>query len=144
MDAATFGDVVMLTVPLEGRAELARDLAPILAGKIVLDTGKRVRAAYGALAREASAHPRGLAGPGGSHVPGRPMGEGVQYPGTTRRSKPKRIEPAIALGIPLACDDPGALDTAVTLAREAGFDPVVVGPLVRGRIRAGQPRTTPA
>jgi predicted dinucleotide-binding enzyme len=37
------------------------------------------------------------------------------------------------LGIPLACDDPGALDTAVTLTRDAGFDPVVVGPLVRGK-----------
>ncbi len=37
------------------------------------------------------------------------------------------------VGIPLASDDPGALDTAATLVRDAGFDPVVVGPLVRGK-----------
>jgi predicted dinucleotide-binding enzyme len=37
------------------------------------------------------------------------------------------------VGIPLASDDTGALDTAATLVRDAGFDPVVVGPLVRGK-----------
>ncbi len=45
MDAATFGEVVMLTVPLKAVPDLARDLAPILAGKIVLDTGNAYRAA---------------------------------------------------------------------------------------------------
>jgi predicted dinucleotide-binding enzyme len=39
LDAATFGDVVMLTVPLKAVPDLARDLAQSLAGKIVLDTG---------------------------------------------------------------------------------------------------------
>src|SRR5436190_16596181 len=38
-DAATFGEVVMLTVPLKAVPDLARDLASALAGKIVLDTG---------------------------------------------------------------------------------------------------------
>jgi predicted dinucleotide-binding enzyme len=37
------------------------------------------------------------------------------------------------VGIPLASDDPAALDTAAALVRDAGFDPVVVGPLVRGK-----------
>jgi predicted dinucleotide-binding enzyme len=37
------------------------------------------------------------------------------------------------VGIPLASDDTGALNTAVTLTGDAGFDPVVVGPLARGK-----------
>ena len=39
LDAAQFGEVVMLTVPLKAIPDLAHDLAPSLAGKIVLDTG---------------------------------------------------------------------------------------------------------
>jgi len=37
------------------------------------------------------------------------------------------------VGIPLASDDAEALDTAAALVRDAGFDPVVVGPLARGK-----------
>src|SRR5438093_3595824 len=37
-DAATFGDVVMLTVPLKAIPELTADVAPLLAGKVVIDT----------------------------------------------------------------------------------------------------------
>src|SRR5258708_35954526 len=39
VDASTFGEVVMLTVPLKAMPDLARDLAALLAGKIVMDTG---------------------------------------------------------------------------------------------------------
>jgi predicted dinucleotide-binding enzyme len=37
------------------------------------------------------------------------------------------------VGIPLASDDPQALDIAADLVRDAGFEPVVVGPLARGK-----------
>jgi predicted dinucleotide-binding enzyme len=37
------------------------------------------------------------------------------------------------VGIPLAGDDRKALETAAGLVRDAGFDPVIVGPLARGR-----------
>jgi len=37
------------------------------------------------------------------------------------------------LGIPLASDDEGAMDVAAQLVRDAGFEPVVVGNLARGR-----------
>ena len=41
-EAATFGDVVMLTVPLKAVPEVAHDLAPALSGKIVLEDRKSV------------------------------------------------------------------------------------------------------
>ena len=37
------------------------------------------------------------------------------------------------VGIPLASDDDAALDAAAELVRDAGFDPVIVGALARGR-----------
>jgi predicted dinucleotide-binding enzyme len=37
------------------------------------------------------------------------------------------------LGIPLAADDPEAMKIAEQLVRDAGFDPVAVGPLSRAR-----------
>ena len=37
------------------------------------------------------------------------------------------------VGIPLAADDPAAMDVVAGLVREAGFDPVLVGPLARGK-----------
>jgi predicted dinucleotide-binding enzyme len=45
------------------------------------------------------------------------------------------------VGIPLASDDRGALDIAAGLVRDAGFDPVVVGPLARGK--EFEPNTPP-
>lgn len=37
------------------------------------------------------------------------------------------------VGIPLAADDVAALKVATRLVQEAGFEPVVVGPLARAR-----------
>jgi 8-hydroxy-5-deazaflavin:NADPH oxidoreductase len=37
------------------------------------------------------------------------------------------------VGIPLASDDPGAMEIVAGLARDAGLDPVVVGALDRGK-----------
>jgi predicted dinucleotide-binding enzyme len=37
------------------------------------------------------------------------------------------------VGIPLASDDDTAMNVAAQLVRDAGFDPVPVGPLVRGK-----------
>src|SRR5712691_12723368 len=57
-DAAAFGEVVMISIPLSAVPGLARDLAPSLAGKVVLDTGNAYES-DGAAAREASRHPKG-------------------------------------------------------------------------------------
>jgi predicted dinucleotide-binding enzyme len=41
--------------------------------------------------------------------------------------------PGERVGIPLAGDDPDALETAAALVRDAGFDPVTIGPLTCGK-----------
>src|SRR5438309_5439981 len=62
VDAATFGEVVLLTVPLKAVPDLVHDLAPLLVGKVVLDTGNAYERRDGPLARQASAHRQGSAG----------------------------------------------------------------------------------
>jgi predicted dinucleotide-binding enzyme len=132
MEATAFGDVVMLTVPLKAVPELARDLAPALTGRIVLDTGNAYERRDGVLAREASAYPRGSAGWAAAMFPG---ARWVKAFNTVyfKALESEAHRSGDRVGIPLASDDADALKTAATLVSDAGFDPVVVGPLVRGR-----------
>jgi 8-hydroxy-5-deazaflavin:NADPH oxidoreductase len=131
-DAAIFGDVVMLTVPLKAVPDLARVLAPALAGQVVLDTGNAYERRDGGVARQASAHPQGSAGWAAAMFPG---SRWVKAFNTvyfkTLQTEAHRTGDRV--GIPLASDDVEALDTAAALVRDAGFDPVVVGPLARGK-----------
>jgi predicted dinucleotide-binding enzyme len=131
-DAVKFGDVVMLTVPLKAVPGLAHDLARALEGRIVLDTGNAYERRDGAAAHEASAHPRGSAGWAASMFPG---ARWVKAFNTvyfkTLESEAHRAGERV--GIPLASDDLDAMDMAASLVRDAGLDPVTVGPLARGR-----------
>ena len=122
----------MLTVPLKAIPDLAGDIAPALAGKVVLDTGNAYERRDGASAQQAAAHPQGSAGWAAEMFP---LCRWVKAFNTvyykTLASEAHRDGDRV--GIPLAGDDPGALETASALARDAGFDPVVIGPLGRGK-----------
>jgi 8-hydroxy-5-deazaflavin:NADPH oxidoreductase len=132
IEVATFGDVIMLTVPLKGVPDVARDLAPSLSGKVVLDTGNAYERRDGEIARQASQHPQGSAGWAAAMFPG---SRWVKAFNTvyfkTLESEAHRDGDRV--GIPLAGDDPKALETAAGLVRDAGFDPVIVGSLARGK-----------
>ena len=130
--AAEFGAVVMLTVPLKAVPDLARDLASLLGGKIVLDTGNAYERRDGDAARQASQHPQGSAGWAAAMFPGSRWVKAfntVHF--KTLESEAHRDGDRV--GIPLAGDDAQALETAAGLVRDAGFDPVIVGSLARGK-----------
>lgn len=131
-DAATFGEVVMLTVPLAAIPELARTLAPLLKHKIVLDTGNAYDRRDGATAQDAKHHPQGTAAWAAAMFPG---SHWVKAFNTvyfkTLESEAHRDGDRV--GIPLASDDQSSLNVAEMLVRDAGFDPVIVGPLARGQ-----------
>jgi predicted dinucleotide-binding enzyme len=132
LDAAAFGEVVMLTVPLKAIPDLSRDLMPVLAGKVVIDTGNAYERRDGESAKEASAHAQGSAGWAAAMFPASRWVKAfntVYY--KTLATEAHREGDRV--GIPLAGDDSGALETAAALARDAGFDPVVIGPLARGK-----------
>ena len=131
-DAATFGEVVMLTVPLNAVPDLVTDLAPLLAGKVVLDTGNAYERRDGVAARQASAHPQGSAGWAAAMFPG---SRWVKAFNTVnfKTLETEAHRPGARVGIPLAGDDPSALEAAAGLVRDAGFDPVIVRSLARGK-----------
>ena len=131
-EAVRFGDVVMLTVPLKAVPGLSKDLAPLLAGKVVLDTGNAYEARDGDAAGQASRHPRGSAGWAAAMFPGAKWVKAFNsvYFKTLESEAHRKGD---RVGIPLAGDDREALETAAGLARDAGFDPVIVGPLERGK-----------
>src|SRR4029079_8035359 len=70
VDAAAFAAVVMLTVPLAAVPALQPDLAPLVTGKVVLDTGNAYEKRDGAVALTASQHPKGSAGWAAALFPG--------------------------------------------------------------------------
>src|SRR5262249_25712219 len=61
-DAAVSGEVVLLALPVKAIPDLARDLAPALKGKAVLDAGNAYEQRDGQVAREAIGHSQGSAG----------------------------------------------------------------------------------
>lgn len=140
IDAAAFGEVVMLTVPLKAVPQLATELAPTLAGRIVLDTGNAYEKRDGAAALEASRHPRGSAAWAAEMFPGARWVKAFNtvYFKVLEREAHRAGD---RVGIPLASDDAGALEVAAGLVRDAGFEPVTIGPLARGQ--EFEPNTRP-
>ena len=131
-DAAAFGDVVMLTVPLAAVPGLARTLAPLLANKVVLDTGNPYEKRDGDMARQAKQHPHGTAGWAAAMFPGSRWVKAFNTVYFKVLASEAHRE-GDRVGIPLASDDLAALQTAEMLARDAGLDPVIVGTLDRGK-----------
>jgi predicted dinucleotide-binding enzyme len=131
-EAARFGDVVMITVPVKAIPELARDLGPLLARKVVLDTGNAYAQRDGDVARQATSHPQGSAGWAAAMFP---KARWVKaFNSVNYKVLEKEAHRAgDRVGIPLAGDDRDAVETAAGLVRDAGFDPVIVGALARGR-----------
>ncbi len=131
-EAAQFGDVVMLTVPVKAVPELARDLGPLLAGKVVLDTGNTYMQRDGDAARQATGHSQGSAGWAAAMFPKARWVKAFNSVNYKVLEKEAHRD-GDRVGIPLAGDDHDAVETAAGLVRDAGFDPVIVGSLARGR-----------
>ena len=129
-EAAAFGEVLLISVPYAALPQLGRDLGDLLKGKIVLDTCNPIPGCDGDMALEARAKGTGVAYP--QYLPGARLVRAFNSVGYARlQSEAHRAGERI--GIPLAADDPVALQTAARLVQDAGFEPVAVGPLARAK-----------
>lgn len=129
-EAAAFGDVILVSVPYHATAQVGRDLAAELKGKIVLDTGNPYPFRDGKMAEDARQRGTGVTSP--EFLPGTRLVRAFNAIGA-RSLVSKAHRPGELVGIPLASDDAEALAVAQRLVRDAGFDPVVVGPLSRAK-----------
>ena len=127
-EAAAFGNVILISVPYSALPQIGKDLAAELKGKVVLDTCNPVPRRDGAMAEAARAKGTGVASP--EYLPGVRLVRAFNTVGAgSLRSEAHRAGDKVA--IPLAADDPAALKIATRLVEDAGFEPVVVGPLAR-------------
>jgi 8-hydroxy-5-deazaflavin:NADPH oxidoreductase len=129
-EAARFGEVVLISVPYGALPQVGRDLKSELAGKIVLDTGNPYPERDGAMAVEARRKGTGVAS--AEYLPGVRLVRAFNAinSGDLRSEAHRKGAP---IAIPLAGDDREALQVAEQLVKDAGFAPVVVGPLAKAR-----------
>jgi hypothetical protein len=129
-EAAAFGDVILVSVPYGALPQVGRDYASELRGKVVLDPANPFPGRDGAVAEDARRKGTGVAS--AEHLPGVRLVRAFNtIPASVLRIEAHRAGERIA--VPLAADDREALEIAARLVREAGFEPVVVGPLARAK-----------
>jgi predicted dinucleotide-binding enzyme len=129
-EAAAFGEVLFIAVPYAALPQVGRDLGDALKDKIVLDACNPIPGRDGEMANEARVKGTGIASP--QFLPGARLVRAFNCVGySSMKSEAHRA--GERLGIPLAADDPAALQVAVRLVEDAGFEPVVVGGLVRAK-----------
>src|SRR5215831_13575068 len=129
--AVAFGDVIFVAVPYKALPEVGKENEAGLKGKVVLDACNAVAGRDGQeLADEVERDGIGVVSQ--KYLPGtklvrafNTMGVGV-FAKEANRPDPK-------LAVPIAGDDPAAVQTGAGLVRDAGFDPVVVGKLADAR-----------
>jgi predicted dinucleotide-binding enzyme len=129
-EAAAFGDAVMTAVPYSALPSIGRDNAAELKGKVVIDASNPIPARDGEMAAAAREKGAGIAS--AEFLPGARLVRAFNCVGwNSMRTEAHRAGDKLA--IPVAADDAAALQTALGLIRDAGFEPVVVGGLARAR-----------
>jgi 8-hydroxy-5-deazaflavin:NADPH oxidoreductase len=127
-EAAAFGDAILIAVPYGALPQVGRDLAAMLKGKVVLDACNAVASRDGAIADEVKVNGIGMTSQ--KYLPGTRLVRAFNSLGSRILAREaNRPDPRMA--IPIAGDDADALKVAADLVRDAGFDPVIVGPLAR-------------
>jgi predicted dinucleotide-binding enzyme len=129
-EAAAFGDVVMLAVPYGATPQIGRDYATELKGKVVLDAGNPYPSRDGEMAVRDRERGTGVAS--AEYLPGTKLVRAFNAINSGPLAREAFRTPE-KIGIPLAADDPKAMEIASQLVTDAGFDPVPVGGLARAR-----------
>jgi len=136
-EAVAFGDVLFIAVPYGAIPQIGKDYSAKMKGKVMLDACNAVSTRDGAVADEVEQNGIGVTTqkyfPGVRIVRAFNTMSYMVFAREANRPDPK-------LAIPIAGDDPQAVQVAAALVRDAGFDPVTVGTLADARrFQRGQP-----
>jgi len=129
-EAARFGDVIVISVPYGALPQVGREFAPLIKGKVVLDTCNPFPGRDGEMAN--AAREKGAAIASAEYLPGVRLVRAFNTipAGSLRRDARANGE---RIAVPLAADDAEAMQVAARLVRDAGFEPVIVGSLARAK-----------
>jgi hypothetical protein len=130
-EAAAFGDVVVISVPYSAIAQVGRDYADQLKGKIVLDTCNPKGKDYLALTAAEKAEGSGVVDQ--RLLPGTRLVKAFNTVQSTVLLSAAHRSGELA-GVPLSGDDKDALETARQLVIDAGYEPVMAGDLKSAQI----------
>ncbi len=128
-DAASFGEVVVVSVPYRALPELGKSLASTLKGKVVIDTCNPFPGRDGDNATWAREKGAGRAS--AELLPGARIVRAFNAVGAARMGTAHETPGRI--GMPIAGDDKDAIALASRLIRDIGYEPVLVGGLEMGK-----------
>ncbi len=132
-DAVAFGEVIFLVVPYTAIEQIGRDFGAALAAKpLVLDVSNPIPA------RDGQDFVNKVASEGGPGLVTARLLKGAKIVRAFNAINYAALDrfahrPGERVGVPIAGDDPKAIGLANRLIREAGFEPVLVGNLAKGK-----------
>jgi predicted dinucleotide-binding enzyme len=124
--AAFFGEVVLLAVPPVAIPQLGEDFGHLMQGKVVIDISNPRLDREGPITEEWLAMGTGLAM--AQYLPGVRLVKAFNILSSRMLRNPIN-ESGEKIGVAIAGDDDEAVAIVANLVRDAGFDPVIVGPL---------------
>ena len=131
MEAAKFGDAVLVAVPYAALPSIAKELGAALQGKVMIDPNNPIPRRDGDMA--VGPREKGAAVSTAAMFPGVRTFRAFNAIGyATLQSEAHRAPPKLA--VPVAADDPAALKLGTQLVQDAGFEPVSVGTLAQSKI----------
>ncbi len=125
--AAHFGEVILLAVPPSAVPQIGEDYGHLMEGKVVIDLTNPREDRDGLISNEWLEMGTGLAM--AQYLSGARVVKAFNTLGSGMLGEAHR--PGEWIGVPVAGDDAEAVEVAALLVRDAGFEPVVVGPLAR-------------
>lgn len=129
-EAVDFGQVLFVALPYGALPQVGRDYGKGMAGKVTLDACNAVASRDGPIAEEVEQQSIGVTSQ--KYLAGTRLVRAfntMSYMIFAREAN----RPPPRMAVPIAGDDPAAVETAAGLVRDAGFDPVVVGKLADAR-----------
>ncbi len=132
-EAVAFGEVIFLVVPYTAVEQIGKDFGSALAAKpLILDVSNPIPG------RDGQDFVSQVASQGGPGVVSAKLLKGARIVRAFNALNYASLEkiahqPGGPVGVPIAGDDPKAIDLASRLIREAGFEPVLIGDLAKGR-----------
>jgi hypothetical protein len=132
-EAVAFGDVIFLVVPYPGVEQIGKDFGPALAKKpLILDVSNPIPA------RDGQEIVTQVAAQGGAGLATKKLLPGSKIVRAFNAISFATLEqnahrPGEPVGVPIAGDDPKAIDLANRLIKEAGYEPVLIGDLAKGK-----------
>jgi 8-hydroxy-5-deazaflavin:NADPH oxidoreductase len=132
-EAVEFGDVVMVVVPYTAMEQIGKDYGNALAKKVlVIDVSNPIARSDGAELVQWVDEQGGAGLATAKLLPGAHIVRAFNAINYDKLSADAHRQGEL-VGVPIAGDDPHAIDIASSLIREIGFDPVVIGGLAMGK-----------